>query len=488
VVVNARHTQLRELDLTHVDEPVSGADLLALCKALPHLRTLRLPSFPQPQDNLTLAAVAAATSHLPALEALHVLRLSDTEGGPLLGWPVEGWSRLQELALPRALVVAASSASFSCFGALSRLCIRGHGDIDLAHVASVAAQLPALVALEQHGGCSTFDSGAQLHTLTQLTALRLTGVVVEEGRSTTELLRRIGPLTRLRSLHLKLWWGNDLDAATPDWLAQLTCLSSLRVDFSTTDEEPTDEGGLLDGVASSVPHLPALRELHIGDHNNVGAPLSPAACARIASAAGSLGLLTLGGVSLPPTIFTEVLPQLTRLTCLCLNSVYHEDTPTLGWLAALTNLRELGYVGNRACSPPPGDLLPCDLLGGLSNVVALTLAQCPFVDAPYVRQLCASMQQLRRLDLRDNDGAGAGTSALVLLTNLEVLGLQRSATVVDEVWKHVNAPSSLMRCYLGSYLAPQQKEAMAMHFFERNVQVVFQAWPHEWQDTQPWDN
>jgi hypothetical protein len=500
LTANGRHARLTSLDLSHVINVLSIDTLQALCAALPALQTLRLPSSRRagaPSGfSLSLSSVAAATARLPALAALHAPFLAGAKSlPPPAAQPAQGWARLQSLTLPIAFTASSAAALAHCT-ALCRLRFEGRGHVDVAHVAPLAAQLPALAALELDG-LGRIDGSAHLGGLTRLTALLLAGAVAEAGSSTGQLLHRVGALTRLRSLHLQLWWNGDWQTAQPGWLTALALLTSLRVDYDPL----TGAGGVGDGaaqlgrafdeVASSVPRLPALRELHMSDNAGVGAEhvsdagswLSAAAAARIASASGSLRLLHLGWLSLPAAMFTEVLPRLTGLTCLRLDSLYC-GSMEFGWMSALTDLRELRYVPNSRHNGA-GCTLPCELLAGLSNVDTLTLSRCPFVDEPYLARLCASMPQLRNLDLGYNSNMSGGLSALRRLTNLEVLGLEPefSGSLLQQLFElSITTPLSLRRCYLGpqSFWSAGGPVEVARAVLGSHVEAVFAHWYQEW--------
>jgi hypothetical protein len=436
---------------------------------------------------------AAATAHLPSLEALHVPFLSGMDAYPLPAWP-NACPQLRELTLPRALVVAPSSTALCCSTGLSRLCIHGRGPIDLARIASLVAQLPALVALEQ-GTYGGFEGAAELRSLTQLTALKLAGAMLKDGEPNGPLLHAIAALTGLKSLDLGVCFDFGWDPAQPSWLRRLTGLTSLRVAFDTNEDEGLlhhETAGVFDEVAASVPDLPALCELHIADATGTRTEMWPHACVHIGAASSSLRRLTLAGLSLATSMFTEVIPQLTGLTCLCLNAVYH-CRMSFDWLAALTNLRELAYVessehllgegGNSEDALDDGSL-PCQLLSGLSSVVTLTLANCSFVDGPYLEELCECMPQLRSLDLRHTSVAG-GLSALQRLTNLEVLGLEMQ-TCRAELLEQLRAPLNLRRCYLGEGWWNEKQRPAAVALLGTHVEVVFERWSHEWHEWHEW--
>jgi hypothetical protein len=394
-----------------------------------------------PRRTLTTASVAAAASQLPSLTALDVCSTSDM-ADPGLEWPITGgFARLRELTLPAAFMPRSTACLSWLTGltGLSKLCFETDPegpDVDVLQVASLAARLPALVALELEGD---LEEVARLRSLTRLTALKLGGQVTEEGVTTGQLLHHVGTLTNLRSLALEpLWWNEDGDSGEPGWLSQLHLLTSLRACFGY--------GGVgLEETALSVPHLPALCELRLSsilcDDDDV---LSVAACAHIAAARSTLRLLHLDALLLPASLGAEVMPQLTGLTCLCLACIQLPIMPLtwFTWLTVLTALRELGYSNNH------GSALPCELLAGVSNVDTLSLSGCSFVNAPYMEQLCEAMPQLTNLDLSGNRNLGAGLSSLQHLTNLEVLGLAvgRGSLVLLQ---HVRAPSSLRRCCLG---------------------------------------
>jgi hypothetical protein len=331
--------------------------------------------------------------------------------------------------------------------------------MELPQIVDLVDQLPLLVELKLDG---CFSDAARLQCLTQLTALTVGGEAM--GLMTGQLLHHIGTLTNLRSLALEpRWWTGP--PAEPGWLAQLRLLTSLRAAFDC------GRAGL-EEMASSVP----LRELHLHSFGESNV-MSVAACAHIAAARSSLRHLHLELVSLPASMCAEVLPQLTGLTCLRL--IYNRmPTMTFSWLTELTALRELQYR-NR------GTVLPCELLAGLSCVDTLVLTSCPFVDAPYLKQLCSSMPQLRGLDIDLlNDNMGAGLYRLRRLTNLEVLGLGRIAdsrrSMLVQGLKSLRAPPSLRRCYLGRHVqrGPEYKRAIARAMLGRQVEAVFSDWAH----------
>jgi hypothetical protein len=483
-----RYLQLSALDLSCAKKIVMEDSLLALCKALPNLRELRLHSSDSPYGCTipTAASVAAAISQLPNLTTLHIPFLSGMDNDPLPEWPFSGCTNLQELTLPGSFVTSPSSTALSCFPRLSKLSFEAYDIVGSAHIASLAAQLPALVALQLDGALDV-GAVAQLRSLTQLTGLTMSvWYLAEQGVMTGPLLQHVGSLTNLRSLALRLDF--DQDTAAPGWLTRLTLLTRLRLDL----DERTREAGL-DGLnaafadaASSVPHLPALHQLHLGKCDGTPTVVLPAAaCAHLASARAHLGLLHLQRMELPACFFAEVLPQLTGLTCLRLVYVitpFNPDIMSFSWLAGLTALRELSCEGNigdhadwaaRRCG-----VLPCKLLAGLSKVDTLSLESCDFVDGPYLAQLCESMPQLQSLNL-SHDFAdvdmGAGLPALQHLTNLEVLALP----CFSECGEHVKAPPSLRRCYLGLGRQPDD-EAHAKAVLGRHVEVVFSYLDQGW--------
>jgi hypothetical protein len=437
-----------------------------LCSAqlLPELRALHLPHSLLMDDILPAASVVDASSQLPNLEALHVPYLSDIsvhiDAGSLPDGMFQGWSRLRELSMPVSLD-GSSIASLACCRALSQLrltqSVGGElGDVDVTDVASLVAQLPALVALGL--SCDLLQGVAALQTLTRLTALSLAWLVYGDvgAGNAGQVLSHVGTLSNLRSLQLA-WVCDDRqgDTGAPGWLTRLGLLTSLQLRFERMDQgEEWIEGvpaDAFDDVAASVPHLPALCELHIDvDSNEHAAGLSAAACSRIASAASSLQRLHLSGLPLPATAMAEVLSQLTGLTCLSLNpaSGMEPCVMSFAWLPALSALRELHYVGDSqdTCA---GSVLPCQLLAGMSNIVTLSLGSCWFLDDPYLVELCTSAPQLRSLNLSDNVNIGTGLSALQHLTGLEVLGLE-AAPFRPVHLEHVRVPCSLRRCYLGT--------------------------------------
>jgi hypothetical protein len=229
-------------------------------------------------------------------------------------------------------------------------------------------------------------------------------------------------------------------------------------------------------VASSVPHLPALRKLHMASTSGGDAVLSAAACARVASAGSSLQQLHLGRLSLPAGTLSGTLMQLTGITCLRLISVVSLPMLPFSWLAGMTALRELAYDQelvplSHVC------VLPCALLAALSRVDTLMLADCRSVDGPYLVQLCACMPQLRSLDLRGNSNVNAGLPALQRLTNLEVLGL-KAADGGSALWLgHVTAPSSLRCCYLGSSGGHAEWQMLGRHV---DCCCLLPYWREDW--------
>jgi hypothetical protein len=182
--------------------------------------------------------------------------------------------------------------------------------------------------------------------------------------------------------------------------------------------------------------------------------------------------LHLSGPSLPATTLVEMLVQLTGLACLSLASGIEPHAMPIAWLTALSALRGVRYEGDGE-DPSAGNVPPGHLLARrLSDVVALSLRSCPFVDDAYLVQLCTCMPQLRSLDLSRNTNFAVGLSALQHLTNLEVLGLDAGR---PEWLEHVTAPSSLRRCCLGSwrcYSRPEQ-QARARHLLGKQVDAVF---------------
>jgi hypothetical protein len=468
-----RHLHLSELDLTHVPDAVTDSCLLALYRALPNLCTLHLPA--TPYRNTLSHSIAAATAQLPNLTALHVPYMADG----LREWCIaEGCAtHLQELTLLSA-VLEQSNAALSCLTRLSKLCLTGLHLNDLLHIVPLVAQLPALVVFTLEW--SHFDTLVDLRSLTQLTALKLEGTVGER-LGAQELEHVVGSLTHLRSLVLELYW---LGFAEPACLAQLTMLTSLRLHVAAwcaadLASSPFEE------VASSVPLLPALRELCMTAEASTRRgtfALSDDACACIASARSSLGLLYLENLTLPGSMLSEVLPQLTRLTCLRLSPT--NPIKSFDWLPALTALRELRYTG--CCqSAAASTVMPCHLLTRLSTVTTLSLAWCSFLDGPYLQQLCAHMPQLRTLDLGHNDILRDGLSALQHLTNLEVLGLSPDAGKIAELLGNVSGlPASLRRCYVGlgncsriDFSAHEKQVVQAM--LGKQVQAVFDWWEAE---------
>jgi hypothetical protein len=448
LVVSGRHRELTSLDLSYVHHLITDDSLPALCEALPALRALRLHplTWRGAKPTFSAAAVAAATSHLPQLTALHVGSVSDKRRWPhplLTKWPIQGCPLLENLALPRSWVPLASTALPALTG-LSRLAFGGEDceftAMHMSHIAAVAPQLPALVALELEG---SFKASAQFQGLTQLTALKV------YGRPAGQVLQHIGSLTNLRSLEVRLRWRRR-DQPQHGWLDELACLTRLWVDFWI---RPEGEGlGWLeafDEVARSVPHLPDLRDLRFATSGTYGHATVMLPCAGIASASGSLRALALECMYFHDSMYSQVLPLLTGLTSLRLGSLWYSyGFGGFGWLTALTSLRELVYWSggeSRALH------LPCELLAGLRSVVALTLDKLPFVDGGYLVQLCASMPQLTSLGLCNSESMGPALAALQHLTRLEVLAFSTSCRGVEraaEGWEHLRAPSSLRRCHL----------------------------------------
>jgi hypothetical protein len=474
LVASGRHSRLSELDLSHVSSAVINDTLLALCTALPNLRAVRLPG-PYQGCKLSAASVAAATVQLVSLTALHLPSTMDWDTGPAAEWPfTEACAHLRELTLPSPPPMAHSSAAVSHFTALSKLCVASVARMGAFQFAALAAQLPALVALEM-GVC--VEVAAQLHRLTRLTALKLSGQVSHreagEGATTGQLLQHDGTVTSLRSLGPQLLW-QDEDTAQPGWLNGLVHLTSLRIDFRSVGLRWIDELLAFDHVASSVPHLPALSELHMCDINDCSGHLSASACAHIASARSSLKSLALRGLSLPHTAFTAVLPQLTALTCLRLHyGVYRPPIELLSWLTTLTGLSELWSDGDSGGA----QMLPCQLLAHLSNVHTLSLTGWSFVDRRYLEQLCVAMPQLRSLDLSDTSNMGDALAALQHFTNLEVLGLE-SAEDDLEALRHIRPPWSLQRCCLGEFCS-RKTRADAVAVLGRQVEAAFSQWHPE---------
>jgi hypothetical protein len=485
---DGRYMHLSAWDLRRVDNLITEASLQALCTALPNLCSLRLHSsaYPIGCTDLTAASFAAATSQHRHLTALHMPFISYGMGNdPLPEWPIEGCAHLRELTLPGALVRAPCSTALSRLTGLSKLRSSVGFAAGIPHIASLVAQLPALVALEVELELQAdAHAVAQLRSLTRLTRLALTGCIAEQGTTAGQLLQHVGSLANLRSLELYL----DLDqyTAEPLWLTRLTLLTGLRVILNTPDGAAM--GGLalaFNEVASSVPHLPALRALHMFTvSGGACATLSAAACARIASSRSTLRLLNLVQMALPAAMFTEVLPQLTGLTCLRLDCVITPPpfSPTIAsfsWLAGLTALRELSCAGsirhNAELDAFDCCVLPCQLLGTLSRVDTLRLLSCAFLDGDYLDQLCESMPQLRHLIMSLNMGGSkalaAGLTALQHLTSLEVLGL----ALEDVSLEHVRAPLSLRRCYMG-HVGSHEKRAETRAALGRQVDVVFAYW------------
>jgi hypothetical protein len=466
-----RHRHLTRLDLSRVGNLVTCDSLLSMCEALPNLRSLRLAPWDRTYaSELTAPAVAAATSRLLHLEELHVPFLPAAIGaGPLPEGPCQGSSHLRELTLPIGLIAPSVTALSGCT-ALRKVCVHALQDVNISHLASLAAELPALLSLEQVGSGRLY-SIASLQSLTQLTALGLCGAVSEEGATTGQLLRHVGTLTNLRSLALRLWldWGEALERG---WLTRLSRLTSLQVTFATREVNIDDYDAFFD-VPSSVPLLPALCELKIAGTYNA-ASLSAAACAYVASARSSLKSLHLRELRLPASMFVHVMPQLTCLSCLRLEYVIHPDEMVFIWLSILTALRELWYDGrikNTGCS----GVLPCGLLAGLSSVDTLSLPRCPAVDGPYLEQLCELMPQLRSLNLSYNSNMGAGLHALQRLTNLEVLGLAPYYGVsLGDTLQHLRAPLNLGRCYVGR--KGPEKEASSIVLLSRQVDIMYADW------------
>jgi hypothetical protein len=465
-----RHKDLSALDLSQVAELVTPDVLLALCKALPNLRTLKLPD----GTVLTKACIAAATSHLPKLTALHVPYQEGFGLDPLPEWPSTGCLPLKHLTLPAPLVAPCTTA-LSRLTALSKMafnCVNWPGP-DLSHIADWAERLPALAALQLFS-TDMFCGLPEVLRLTQLTALTLTTWGSGETETPCELLQHLGTLTQLRSLNVKLNWGDHEDTTTePTWLTGLALLTTLCVNFYRSPE--SGELPALEGVASAVPSLPALSDLYIGNSTTWQHPgLSAAACARIAAAKSSLTLLGLQGLALPGSLFWEVLPLLTGLVRLRLDTIrVTPATTTFNWLTALTALTELAYFEDLWRGH--ASALRCELLVGLPSLRVLTLCHCAFVDAPYLEQLCASMPQLTSLNLAGNYNMGAGVAALRHLTNLEELGLN-GITRADELLRYLKAPGSLRVCYLGEHWNERPRAAATWAILGRQVETVFSVW------------
>jgi hypothetical protein len=217
---DGRHHGLQGLDLRHVAELVTAETLVELCEALPNLSTLRLPDRGQ-GCKLTAAEVAAATAGLSRLTALHVPCVSGLAAAALL--PKARAHHLQVLTLATPLLAAAVPA-LAPFSALSALSFKGKGFVRMDHVLSLAAQLPALAALELEGSFMT--TAYPLQRLTRLTSLSLTGHVGGELTMNEMLLGHVGTLTGLASLALDLLWDEDADRKQILWLDDTTALTT----------------------------------------------------------------------------------------------------------------------------------------------------------------------------------------------------------------------------------------------------------------------
>jgi hypothetical protein len=473
---------LTALDLRHTRLPISGDELLALCKATPSLRFLRLLT---EGHSLTLAEVAAAVLHLPSLAHLHAPRLSTLSHDPSAEH-VAGWSALRELTLPTNIATAGIIAALQQCIRLSALSFEDQGQASWPptyDVSPCTTHLPALLSLEldMGGGLHGETGAAQLRSQTRLTALKLGLLELDEQQpSAGELLQHVGALTNLRSLHLVQQRKHSWAPAERGWLSRLTRLTCLAVAVPLLWHHYAGAGQCcsFDEVAAAVPLMPALVELHMTDNmGNKYNELSAASCACIASTSSSLRVLDLKGLCLPGDI-TGAMSQLTCLTTLRLHS-WLPLYCSCEWLTALTSLKELMYVNRRGSSVPP-----CHLLARLTTVETLLLSSCAedrawcdraVVDGRCMAPLCAAMPQLRRLKLRVRESSLAQTelAAVVRLTNLEVLCLPCAATYL----KRVRPPSSLRRWYLGAMEAEGRLKAGAL--LGRHVEAVFGTWHEE---------
>jgi hypothetical protein len=474
---------LTTLDLSHAHLPITGDELLALCKALPNLRCLRLPST---GHCLTLAEVAAATQHLPSLAELHAPFLSDSDLNP--EQHVAGWSHVRALSLPIDLVTQRFIAALRPCSELSSLSFRGHakGWPPTYDVSPCVTYMTALVSLELDMGVGSALHGrlgaAQLERLAGLTSLKLALLDYskhEEQVWAGKMLRHVGALTTLKSLHLVEHCQHGWTPAEHGWLSRLTRLTRLAVAFPLLWHSyiGIPSARSFDEVAAGVPFMPALAELHMSnEHGGEEDDLSDAACACIASASSTLRLLDLKGVCLPAS-FSRALLQLTGLTCLRLHSWLPDDACSA--LPALTNLRELMYV-DRA----QDGMAPSELLAGLPAVDTLLLSSCmeergwdngtAAMGGRFLARLCDAMPQLRRLKMcRVSSSTRAAMAALGRLTNLEVLCFSCGASWLGDY----RAPSSLRRCYLGA-MGPEDR-LTARALLGRHVEAVFSTWHEE---------
>jgi hypothetical protein len=487
-----RHTALMALNLEHIDGRVIDGTLQALCEALPSLQELRLPT----SSRMSLTRVAAATSSLTVLTALH---LPSPYAAEFPYAEITGrLSRLRALSLPAGYMEAPTTGLRMCTQ-VTRLCFHadrgGQGRVDMSGLVRWAAQLPALASLEFDAITYTHMLNAtQVEALTALRTLKLCCVQPAGGTTTSEMLRRIGSLTALRVLHLRVthWGWTPIEQG---WLSRLSLLTSLHVAYAFSafedeyyyneDDVPAPAEALtaaFDEVASAVPSLPSLVELSICDAlcTTCSDVPSAAACARITSAAGTLRALHLHGLPLPQAAMLVLLPQLTGLTCLRLTCCEGlGGAPGSLALATLTSLRELCYQGGvDECAPP------CALLAGLRSIRALSVQA---VDGPYLAQLCAAMPQLTCLDLGTHYGAEGGSGLLAagapalqplqLLSRLEVLDL--TSSVAAEQLRYMEGVRCLQRCYMGGQCTPGfQKRSMAA--LGRRMDVVFHSRQRWW--------
>jgi hypothetical protein len=151
-----QHNHLRELGLRHISKPLTHDGLRAVCKALPNLRAMGLRSSTclHIAPNVILATVATATARLVCMEALQT---SDVVYSELSLEHIMGWAACKTWRTT-CMHDGGVPAGLQQLTPLSRLCFEGPDKelglwsvqrcFDIAHVAALAAQLPAQATMD----------------------------------------------------------------------------------------------------------------------------------------------------------------------------------------------------------------------------------------------------------------------------------------------------------------------------------------------------
>jgi hypothetical protein len=277
------------------------------------------------------------------------------------------------------------------------------------------------------------------------------------------VLQVLGGMTNLRSLQACLVHTGGAQVEH-GWVTRLSLLTSL--DFSM-DGTTGDDSAVFDELVSSVPHLPALRELRLGKRvTRQVRGLADAPFARLVDAAGALEVLHLTLLQLPGGC-VDAIRQLTRLTSLSIRTCECAARGFAG-LAALTRLRRLELLDVQSdCG------VGCNALVGLKQLTMLRLNGA-FVTRRYVARLCGELPRLERLDVSGSRNVGSGLSALERLTNLEVVDLSNTVGV-GQLAASLRVPPSLRLCLLRGLAVTLEEQHRVEQLLGPRVEVRFNA-------------